>query len=76
MEQRGEVVLVDAETGKPLRVRLTDRLAEAYRSAVSAHAQELSDYARNHNLFYAQARCDEPFEEMVLRTMRTERFLG
>lgn len=73
---RGEVLLLDRETGRRMRVRVTDRLALAYRRAFLEHGQALQDYARAHNLFYAHGRCDQPFEEMVLRTMRTERLLA
>jgi len=72
---KGEVVLLDRETGRRLRVRVTERIAAAYRSAFLAHGQALQDYARSHNLFYAHGRSDQPFEEMVLRTLRAERLL-
>jgi uncharacterized protein (DUF58 family) len=73
---RGEVVLVDPETGKRMRVRVTERIAAAYRKAFAEHGESLQRYARAHNLFYGHARSDSPFEEMVLRTMRAERLLG
>ena len=74
--KRGEVLLRDRETGRTMRVRVTERIAAAYHRAFAAHGQSLQDYARAHNLFYAHGRCDHPFEEMVLHTMRTERFLA
>ncbi len=73
---RGEVVLEDRETGALRRVRVTDRIAADYRAAFLAHGQALQDYARAHNLFYAHGRTDQPFEQMVLRTMRAERLLA
>jgi len=73
---RGEIVLKDRETGRTMRVRVTDRIARAYRQAFLDHGEALSSYARSHNLFYAHGRSDQPFEEMVLRTMRTERLLA
>jgi len=74
--RRGEVLLLDRETGRKMRVRVTDRIADAYHRAFIAHGQALQDYARGHNLFYAHGRSDHPFEEMVLHTMRAERFLA
>jgi uncharacterized protein (DUF58 family) len=73
---RGEVILHDRETGASRRLRITDGIAAAYRKAFLAHGQALQDYARAHNLFYAHARTDQPFEQMVLHTMRTERLLA
>jgi len=73
---RGPVWLVDGETGKRMRVRITERVAKSYREAFLAHGERLQSYARAHNLFYGHARCDHAFEEMVLHTMRAERLLG
>jgi uncharacterized protein (DUF58 family) len=73
---RGEVLLEDRETGRTIRVRVTDKIATAYRAAFIAHERSLRDYARAHNLFCAHGRSDQPFEEMVLRTMRAERLLA
>lgn len=73
---RGTVQLRDGETGRRMRVRITERMARDYHRAFLAHGQGLQDYARAHNLFYGHGRCDQPFEEMVLRTMRAERLLA
>ena len=76
MPYRGEVLLQDSETGRTIRVRVTDKVATAYRAAFIEHGRSLRDYARSHNLFCAHGRSDQPFEEMVLRTMRAERLLA
>lgn len=73
---RGEVVLEDRETGALRRVRVTERIAADYKRAFLAHGEALQDYARSHNLFYAHGRSDQPFEQMILRTMRAERLLA
>ncbi len=73
---KGEVVLRDRESGRRMRIRVTDRVAAAYRRAFLEHGEALQTYARGHNLFYAHGRSDQPFEEMVLRTMRAERLLA
>jgi len=73
---RGEVLLEDRETGRTLRVRVTEKVAAAYRAAFLAHGRGLREYARANNLFCAHGRSDQPFEEMVLRTMRAERLLA
>jgi uncharacterized protein (DUF58 family) len=76
IDERGEVVLHDRETGKRMRIRVTEKIATAYRRAFLAHGESLQAYARSHSLFYAHGRSDSPFEEMVLRTMRAERLLA
>ncbi len=73
---RGEVVLQDPETGRRMRVQVTERIASAYRAAFAEHGESLQRYARAHNLYYSHARSDQPFEEMVLHTMRADRLLG
>jgi uncharacterized protein (DUF58 family) len=74
--ERGEVILKDRETGRTMRIRVTEGIAKAYKHAFLEHGEALQRYARGHNLFYAHGRCDQPFEEMVLRTMRAERLLA
>ncbi|MEE2829596.1 MAG: DUF58 domain-containing protein [Myxococcota bacterium] len=73
---RGEVLLRDSETGGVMRVRVTDAVAKSYRRAFLEHSEGLRSYARANSLFFTRARCDEPFEELLLRTMRSERFLA
>ena len=72
---RGEVVLRDAETGHQRRIRITEAVAQAYRAAFLEHSEELRTYARQNRLFYHRSRCDASLEELVLRTMRAERFV-
>jgi len=75
--RRGDEVLIrGAEGGRPLRVRLRERDLRRYEEVFAAHGEDLSSYARSHNLFYAHARSDQPFEELVLETFRTGRLLG
>lgn len=75
--RRGQEVLIrGAEGGRPLRVRLGDRDLRRYAEVFAAHGEGLSSYARAHNLFYAHARSDHPFEELVLETFRGGRLLG
>jgi uncharacterized protein (DUF58 family) len=73
---RGELLLRDAETGRRVRVRVTPALLKRYRQAFLEHGKELSSYCRRYNLFYAHARTDTPFEELVLKTFRAGRLLG
>jgi uncharacterized protein (DUF58 family) len=73
---KGEVLLADQETGRVRRVRLTDGVLAAYRAAFVAHGEALASHARTHGLFHAHARTDQPWEDVVLSTMRTGRLLA
>ena len=72
----GEWMLEDAESGRGLRIRMTPALVKRYRQAFMEHGQALASYCRQYNLFYAHARTDSPFEELVLRTFRAGHLLG
>ena len=72
----GDWMLRDAESGRGMRVRLTPALIKRYREVFVQHGRELASYCRRYNLFYAHARTDSPFEELVLRTFRSGRLLG
>jgi uncharacterized protein (DUF58 family) len=72
---RGDVLLRDRE-GARLRFRMREDIGAAYLRAMREHGEALAAYARAHGLFHAHARTDQPFDEVVLRTMRTERLLA
>jgi len=72
----GDWLLRDSESGRGMRVRLTPALLRRYRQAFMDHGKELASYCRRYNLFYAHARTDSRFEELVLRTFRAGRLLG
>lgn len=73
---RGDVLLLDRETGRSRRVRLTDDRVRAYERAYVEHGEALAGYARDRGLFHAHARTDHAWEELVLQTMRTGHLLG
>ena len=73
---RREVQLTDAETGQRRRVRLTPALARRYREMVAMHGEELAAYGRQYRVFHAYAPTDQPFEELILRTFRSQRLLA
>ncbi len=75
VEARGEVVLRDAETGRQRRVRITEAVARAYREAFVAHSEELQTFSRANRLTYIHASTGTPLEDLILGSLRTERFL-
>jgi uncharacterized protein (DUF58 family) len=66
----GEVRFVDAETGEHLDLDVTPGLSRAYHDAWQAHAERLASFCRRYRLPFVQARADDPFEDIVLRTFR------
>lgn len=61
----GEVELVDVESGRPLRVILTQQAADAFRARVAAFYQAVRDYCRTRRLVCLQPPHDAKAEEVV-----------
>ncbi len=72
----GEVRFVDAETGEMRDIDVTATLADAYRSAWLAHAEELQAFCGRYNLGFIRADAEAPFDEIILKTFRQGRFLA
>jgi uncharacterized protein (DUF58 family) len=71
----GDVCLVDAETGDRRVLDVTPALAEAYGRACDAHAADLAACCARCRAGYLRAMVEEPFEQTILHTFRTGRFL-
>lgn len=67
---RGEVILVDAESGEERVVTVTGGLAEAYRQRFAARQAALERFCRERAIACVQARSDHPFEDLVLHVFR------
>ncbi len=73
---RGDILLVDAETGQQKEMTLTPKLLQKYRDAHAAFCGELEAYCKNHQLPYFQAPVQRPFDEVVLTLLRSGGFLA
>lgn len=73
---RGDILLVDAETGQQKEITLTPRLLQKYREAHAAFSGELEGYCKSHQLPYYQAPVQSPFDEVVLTLLRSGGFLA
>ncbi len=67
---RGDVLLVDAETGASQEVTLTPGLVTRYRAAQTAYAQEIEAFCRTRRVPYVAADVTQPFEDQVLTLFR------
>ncbi len=67
---RGELLLIDAETGEERPVTVSSAVAEAYRKRFVARLQALERFCRQHAIPCVQVRSDHPLEDLVLHLFR------
>jgi uncharacterized protein (DUF58 family) len=72
---RGDLRLVDCETGETRDVTVTDRLVKRYREAYEEFRQELEEFCTARRIPYFQAPVDVPFDDLILRIFRGGGFL-
>ncbi len=72
---RGDIELVDCETGDEVRVTVTPGLLARYREAHAEHLAALESYCRQKDLLHFRAPVQLPFDELVLRVFRAGGFL-
>ena len=72
----GEMRFVDAETGEEMDLDVTPALARSYRQAWQAHADAIAEFCKRFRLPFVRASADDPFEDLVLRTLRQGGILG
>jgi uncharacterized protein (DUF58 family) len=72
---RGDLTLVDCETGQQREVTVTAGLLKKYQEAFEAWSQEIEDFCSQRQLLYFRAAIQEPFDEVVLRIFRAGGFL-
>ncbi len=67
---RGDLVLVDCETGAEREVTVTPRVLERYRQAFEGWCGELETFCKARQVPYFRTSAQQPFEELVLRMFR------
>lgn len=72
---RGDLELVDCETGERRSVTVTPKLLEKYRQAHSAYCDEIEDYCIKRRMLYFRTPIQTPFDELILRVFRAGGFL-
>jgi len=73
---RGEVILVDSETGEERPVTVTSALADAYRRRYAARLAALERFCHERAIPCVQVTSQKPFDELVLQVFRSGRILG
>ncbi len=67
---RGEMDLVDVETGLQRTVTISSRNLREYRRLFGEFLESVRSYARQQGLACVQTRTDVPFDDLILRMMR------
>jgi len=72
---RGDIELVDCETGARRSITVTPRLLERYRKAHRAYCDELEEFCIKRRMLYFRTPIQLPFDELILRVFRAGGFL-
>lgn len=72
---RGDLQLVDCETGEIADVTVTPAMMREYRAAFEAYCAQLEDYCVKRQILYFRAPIQIPFDELILRVFRAGGFL-
>ncbi|MCB9732169.1 MAG: DUF58 domain-containing protein [Deltaproteobacteria bacterium] len=73
---RGDILLVDCETGAQKEMTLTPRMLAKYREAHAAWCDELEAFCKKRQLSYFRTPVQVPFDELMLRIFRAGGFLA
>lgn len=67
---RGDLRLVDSETGGFRDITVTDNLRTRYIAAFDGHARAVESWCRGADAGYVRAQTQVPFDELVLRILK------
>lgn len=70
-ELLGEIELEDIETGEERKVIITERRLKEYRERFAEFLKNIAVYCRNYGLSCTHSTTDIPFDQLILRMMRT-----
>tara|TARA_B100000609_G_C17219341_1_gene438888 strand:+ start:1182 stop:2066 length:885 start_codon:yes stop_codon:yes gene_type:complete len=73
---RGDVELVDHETGEVLTTTLSPALVRAYREAFEEFCEEIEQYCKRSEITLFRTDIQVPFEDLILNIFRQGGFLG
>jgi uncharacterized protein (DUF58 family) len=71
----GDVLVYDCETGDEREVTVTARMLDRFAEAHARYLAEVERFCTTHQVPYAAARVDVPFDELILRVFRRGGFL-
>ncbi|MFA5624549.1 MAG: DUF58 domain-containing protein [Bradymonadales bacterium] len=72
---RGDLELIDVESGERRQVTVTPRLMQRYRDAHKRLSNELAEFCTKRGMLYFHAPTSLPFEELILKIFRSGGFL-
>jgi uncharacterized protein (DUF58 family) len=72
---RGDLLLVDCETGAEREVTITPRVLRKYRDAFEAWCEELETFCKKRQVSYFRTPVQLPFDDLLLRVFRAGGFL-
>ncbi|PJB49316.1 MAG: DUF58 domain-containing protein [Deltaproteobacteria bacterium CG_4_9_14_3_um_filter_63_12] len=73
---RGDIELVDCETGERRSVTVTPKLLDRYRSAHQGFCEALEDYCIKRNMLYFRTPIQMDFDDLILRVFRAGGFIA
>ena len=71
----GELKLQDAETGETKEITITDRMLEGYQERLASFCNDLNQFCAKNNVTYLRINTSQPFEDLILKTLRREKVL-
>lgn len=75
-DHRGDLRLVDSESGSAREINITDGLLARYKEAFEAHALAVESFCVRNEFGYVRARTDVPFDDLVLGILRRGGLVG
>ncbi len=72
---RGDLKLVDAETGQAREITVTGRLLRRYRERARAFCEGVRRWCTRHNVGYVLARTDSSLEDILFSSLRRQGFV-
>ena len=72
---RGDLQLVDCETGEIADITVTASMMKEYKKAFDTYCEELEEYCVKRQILYFRAPIQIPFDELILRVFRAGGFL-
>jgi uncharacterized protein (DUF58 family) len=73
---RGDLRLVDSESGAHRDITVTDSLRRRYREAFEGHAKSVEAYCRGSETGYVRALTQVPFDALVLKILKRGGLVG
>ena len=70
-----EILLVDSESGASNRVLVTPELVHAYHDSFQRYCGEIESFCRSHGWGYLRTSTAEPFEALMLKSLREQGLL-